>query len=98
VGAAEKNQLFAHKWLMHATVIHIPILLGLMVYDKIARVISGSTRSTYKCFSSHAALNATLNGTSAILLAGGYARDTSRQNRGTQTLHVLGVLWCRARS
>jgi len=25
------------KWLMHATVIHIPILLGLMVYDKIPR-------------------------------------------------------------
>ena len=25
------------KWLMHATVLHIPVLLGLMVYDKIAR-------------------------------------------------------------
>jgi protoheme IX farnesyltransferase len=25
------------KWLMHATVIHIPLLLGLMVYDKIPR-------------------------------------------------------------
>jgi protoheme IX farnesyltransferase len=25
------------KWLMHATVIHIPILLGLMIYDKIPR-------------------------------------------------------------
>src|SRR5712671_5329843 len=34
--AAEKTNVRA-KWLMHATVIHIPILLGLMVYDKIAR-------------------------------------------------------------
>jgi protoheme IX farnesyltransferase len=25
------------KWLMHATVLHIPILLGLMIYDKIPR-------------------------------------------------------------
>ena len=25
------------KWLMHATVMHIPMLLGLMVYDKIPR-------------------------------------------------------------
>ena len=25
------------KWLMHATVMHIPLLLGLMVYDKIPR-------------------------------------------------------------
>jgi protoheme IX farnesyltransferase len=25
------------KWLMHATVLHIPLLLGLMVYDKILR-------------------------------------------------------------
>ncbi|HKV48092.1 MAG TPA: heme o synthase [Candidatus Acidoferrales bacterium] len=25
------------KWLMHATVLHIPLLLGLMMYDKIAR-------------------------------------------------------------
>jgi heme O synthase-like polyprenyltransferase len=23
------------KWLMHATVIHIPVLLGLMIYDKL---------------------------------------------------------------
>jgi protoheme IX farnesyltransferase len=34
--AAEKTNVRA-KWLMHATVIHIPVLLGLMVYDKIAR-------------------------------------------------------------
>jgi protoheme IX farnesyltransferase len=34
--AAEKTNVRA-KWLMHATVVHIPILLGLMVYDKIAR-------------------------------------------------------------
>jgi heme o synthase len=25
------------KWLMHATVLHIPVLLGLMIYDKIPR-------------------------------------------------------------
>ena len=25
------------KWLMHATVLHIPLLLALMVYDKILR-------------------------------------------------------------
>ena len=25
------------KWLMHATVLHIPLLLGLLVYDKIPR-------------------------------------------------------------
>jgi len=25
------------KWLMHATVVHIPLLLGLMIYDKIPR-------------------------------------------------------------
>jgi protoheme IX farnesyltransferase len=25
------------KWLMHATVLHLPLLLGLMMYDKIAR-------------------------------------------------------------
>ena len=24
------------KWLMHATVIHLPLLLGLMLYDKFA--------------------------------------------------------------
>jgi len=24
------------KWLMHATVLHIPVLLGLMIYDKIS--------------------------------------------------------------
>jgi heme o synthase len=34
--AAEKTNVRA-KWLMHATIIHIPILLGLMVYDKVAR-------------------------------------------------------------
>jgi heme o synthase len=34
--AAEKTNVRA-KWLMHATIIHIPILLGLMVYDKAAR-------------------------------------------------------------
>jgi hypothetical protein len=25
------------KWLMHATVLHIPVLLGLMIYDKVPR-------------------------------------------------------------
>jgi protoheme IX farnesyltransferase len=34
--AAEKSKVRA-KWLMHATIIHIPILLGLMIYDKIPR-------------------------------------------------------------
>jgi len=34
--AAEKSNIRA-KWLMHATIIHIPVLLGLMMYDKIAR-------------------------------------------------------------
>jgi protoheme IX farnesyltransferase len=34
--AAEKTNVRA-KWLMHATIMHIPVLLGLMVYDKIAR-------------------------------------------------------------
>jgi protoheme IX farnesyltransferase len=34
--ASEKTNARA-KWLMHATILHIPVLLGLMVYDKIAR-------------------------------------------------------------
>jgi heme o synthase len=34
--AAEKTNVRA-KWLMHATIIHIPVLLALMVYDKVAR-------------------------------------------------------------
>jgi protoheme IX farnesyltransferase len=34
--ASNKSNVRA-KWLMHATVIHIPILLGLMIYDKIPR-------------------------------------------------------------
>jgi heme O synthase-like polyprenyltransferase len=35
---AARNKTNARaKWLMHATVIHIPLLLGLMVYDKIPR-------------------------------------------------------------
>ncbi len=34
--ASEKTNVRA-KWLMHATVLHIPLLLGLMVYDKILR-------------------------------------------------------------
>jgi heme o synthase len=34
--ASEKSNVRA-KWLMHATVLHIPVLLGLMMYDKIAR-------------------------------------------------------------
>src|SRR6516164_896970 len=34
--ASEKTNVRA-KWLMHATVLHIPVLLALMVYDKIAR-------------------------------------------------------------
>ncbi len=34
--ASNKSNVRA-KWLMHATVLHIPVLLGLMVYDKIPR-------------------------------------------------------------
>jgi protoheme IX farnesyltransferase len=34
--ASEKTNVRA-KWLMHATVLHIPVLLGLMVYDKLPR-------------------------------------------------------------
>ena len=34
--AAAKTNVRA-KWLMHATVLHIPLLLGLMVYDKLPR-------------------------------------------------------------
>lgn len=34
--SANKTNVRA-KWLMHATVLHIPLLLGLMVYDKIPR-------------------------------------------------------------
>ena len=34
--AAAKTNVRA-KWLMHATVLHLPLLLGLMIYDKIPR-------------------------------------------------------------
>jgi heme o synthase len=34
--ASSKSNVRA-KWLMHATVMHIPLLLGLMMYDKVAR-------------------------------------------------------------
>jgi len=34
--ASEKTNVRA-KWLMHATILHIPVLLGLMMYDKVAR-------------------------------------------------------------
>jgi protoheme IX farnesyltransferase len=34
--ASEKTNVRA-KWLMHATVLHMPVLLGLMVYDKLPR-------------------------------------------------------------
>ena len=34
--ASSKTNVRA-KWLMHATVLHIPLLLGLMIYDKIPR-------------------------------------------------------------
>jgi protoheme IX farnesyltransferase len=34
--ASNKTNVRA-KWLMHATVLHIPLLLGLMVYDKVPR-------------------------------------------------------------
>jgi protoheme IX farnesyltransferase len=35
IWAASAKTNFRAKWLMHATVLHIPLLLGLMVYDKI---------------------------------------------------------------
>jgi protoheme IX farnesyltransferase len=35
--AASSRTNVRAKWLMHATVLHIPILLGLMIYDKIPR-------------------------------------------------------------
>jgi protoheme IX farnesyltransferase len=34
--ASSKSNVRA-KWLMHATVLHIPLLFGLMMYDKVAR-------------------------------------------------------------
>lgn len=37
VWAASSRTNVRAKWLMHATVLHIPILLGLMVYDKLPR-------------------------------------------------------------
>jgi protoheme IX farnesyltransferase len=35
--AASSKTNHRAKWLMHATVIHIPLLLGLMIYDKLPR-------------------------------------------------------------
>src|SRR5947209_11387049 len=58
---------------MHATVLHIPLLLGLMAYDKIPRLSLRSGKDQLAFMFSQAALNASLNGLSAILLAGGYA-------------------------
>jgi heme o synthase len=37
VWAAEMKTNVRAKWLMHATVLHLPLLFGLMVYDKIPR-------------------------------------------------------------
>ena len=37
VWAASAKTNVRAKWLMHATVLHIPILLGLMIYDKLPR-------------------------------------------------------------
>src|SRR5262245_11807673 len=37
IGAAKNKSNVRAKWLMHATVLHIPVLLALMAYDKIAR-------------------------------------------------------------
>ena len=34
--AASKTNVRA-KWLMHATVLHLPVLLGLLIYDKFTR-------------------------------------------------------------
>jgi heme O synthase-like polyprenyltransferase len=35
--AARTKSNVRAKWLMHATVVHLPLLLGLMIYDKFAR-------------------------------------------------------------
>ncbi|MBI3668160.1 MAG: protoheme IX farnesyltransferase [Acidobacteria bacterium] len=35
--AAESKTNVRAKWLMHATVLHLPLLLGLMMFDKLAR-------------------------------------------------------------
>jgi len=35
--AASSKSNARAKWLMHATVLHIPLLLGLMMYDKVSR-------------------------------------------------------------
>jgi protoheme IX farnesyltransferase len=37
IWAASSRTNARAKWLMHATVLHIPVLLGLMIYDKIPR-------------------------------------------------------------
>jgi protoheme IX farnesyltransferase len=37
IWAASAKTNFRAKWLMHATVLYIPLLLGLMVYDKVLR-------------------------------------------------------------
>ena len=34
--AASKTNIRS-KWLMHATVLHLPVLLGLLIYDKFTR-------------------------------------------------------------
>ena len=34
--AATKSKVRA-KWLMHATVLHLPVLLGLLIFDKFTR-------------------------------------------------------------
>jgi len=35
--AAASKSNFRAKWLMHATVLHLPVLLGLLIYDKFTR-------------------------------------------------------------
>jgi len=35
--AAAFKTNFRAKWLMHATVLHLPVLLGLLIYDKFTR-------------------------------------------------------------
>jgi hypothetical protein len=35
--AAASKTNFRAKWLMHATVLHLPVLLGLLIYDKFTR-------------------------------------------------------------
>jgi len=86
--AAEKTNVRA-KWLMHATVIHIRYCRPDGVRQN-RTVISGIVSSTYKCSFSRRVKRHTQR--TRRNSAGGRLRcDTSRKNRGSQTLHDIGV-------